>query len=102
MYNTPKTHPVSRWLGHNNGLYTYGAIRHPSSCQFVRHSIFFGLPCFCMLELLSSPLASGSRKKDEQLTPTHKILTSSEEVQHMLFSHISIIVLLGLAIRCLC
>jgi hypothetical protein len=97
----PKTHPVPRWLGHNNGLYTQGPICHPSSCQFVRHSIFFGLPSFCILELLRGPpLASRSRKKDGWIDPNtqHKILTSSREVQHRLFSHISSIVHLGLAI----
>jgi hypothetical protein len=67
----PKTHPVARWLGHNNELYARGAICHPSNCQFVRHTIFFGQPNFHILELLRGPPSKW--KQDEGWTdwPQH-------------------------------
>jgi hypothetical protein len=100
---TPKSHPVPKWLGHNNGSYIQGAIHHPSSCQFVRHAVFFGLPSFCMLEPLRVPLWQvWAERRMDGLTPTHKILTSLGKVQRRLFSHISSIVHLGLTIWCLC
>jgi hypothetical protein len=62
-----------------------GAICHPSSCQFVRNCVFFGLPSFHILELLRVPSWQVGAERIEMI-PTHKILTRSGEVQCELFS----------------
>jgi hypothetical protein len=67
----PKIHLVPKQLGYNNGLYAQGAIHHPSSCQFLRHTIFFGLPNFHILELLRDPpWQVGPGRKTDRLTNT--------------------------------
>jgi hypothetical protein len=79
--------------------YMLGAICHPSHCEFVRHTIFFGLPSIHILELLRDlPRQVRAGRRMGKLTATHKILTSWGEVEYRLFYHIFNIVHLRLAI----